>query len=139
VLTMKKRRNRIIGAVIVFLFISMGAFIAYFYYNAELEIVVVNKTGKPINGLEIQLHPGETFVVLPELKVGQSIKETITRGEVKDRKEVWVVYNNPSSSEVALGYIEAAYRGKMEVIIHKLEDGQREIEMKKLGIKFLSP
>jgi hypothetical protein len=134
---MNKRKYWIIGIGVTLLLISGIGYGVYVYQNAGIQVMIMNKTGKSIHGLEIQLSPGATFITLPEMEVGQVIEEAIDRSDpnVKMREQVWIVHKSTPGSEVALGYIDATYRGKMEVVIHKLEESEREVEMAKLGVK----
>ncbi|GGE79963.1 hypothetical protein [Priestia taiwanensis] len=132
-----KKKYWIIGIIATLLLVSGVAYGVYVYQNASIQIMIVNKTDKPIDRLEIQLSPGVTFRTLPTVNVGEEVEETVDPSDsnVKMRDKVWIAHTSKSGSEIALGYIETAYRGKLEVVIHKLEENETEVAMTKLGVK----
>ncbi|GFP77380.1 hypothetical protein [Clostridium fungisolvens] len=118
---MNKKNKILIGVVVVLVLVAIDVM----KFTSRYKIDINNKADKTVNNLELRYKVNGTIQNISELEPKKFWEYNVNTSELKSEDQILLTYKDSKGNyyeQYLVGYLEKGYRGKVNVVINKIDD-----------------
>ncbi|MBK1811465.1 hypothetical protein JHL18_12625 [Clostridium sp. YIM B02505] len=125
---MNNKKKILIGVVVVLFLVAIDVM----KFSSRYKIDINNKSDKTANNLELRYKVNGSIQSISELEPKKLWEYKVNTSELKSEDQILLTYKDSKGNyyeHYLVGYLEKGYRGKVNVVINKIDD-YGKLEMK---------
>ncbi|GFZ31291.1 hypothetical protein CSC2_18170 [Clostridium zeae] len=118
---MNKKNKILIGMVVVLVLVAIDIM----KFSSRYKIDINNKSDKTVNNLELRYKVNGTIQSISQLEPKKFWEYKVDTSELKSEDQILLTYKDSKGNyyeHYLVGYLEKGYRGKVNVVINKIDD-----------------